>query len=249
MRIVSWNVNGLRARIKYGFEEAINELNPDILCIQETRARPDQLPRSFLGGYNAFYSIHDRPGYAGATTFVRKTVDQPLLAIDDYPGGDERGRVSILDFKRFKLINSYSPNSGQRLEKLERRIEWQAGLANYIGGLPKPCILCGDLNVAPTLLDNNTNSRAGTSNAERTAFQDILGLGYSDVFRTLNPKEVQYTWFSNQYKGREVGKGMRLDHFVASNELLPAVKSMYHVYDDKLICSSDHVPIVLDIEI
>lgn len=249
MRIFSQNVNGVRARIKGGLEDAIKAINPDIICLQEFRARPDQVPKSFLSGYNGYYSIHDKPGYAGAATFVRVGLDQPFLAVDDFPDGSERGRVSILDFKEFKLINSYSPNSGQRLEKLERRVEWQEQLCRYIKSQMKPVILCGDLNVAPLKMDSNTQSKAGTSFAERKAFQDILDLGYADVFRELNPDLVQYTWFSNQYNSREQNKGMRLDQFVIAQELMPKVEKMYHEYNDKLIAGSDHVPIILDINI
>lgn len=249
VRIVSQNVNGVRARIKGGLEAAVKELNPDILCLQEFRARPDQVPKSFLADYVGYFSIHQKPGYAGAATFVRKDLAQPFLALDDYVGGNETGRVSILDFRDFKLINSYSPNSGQHLEKLDRRVEWQQGLCEYIRSLPKPVILCGDLNVAPLKIDNNTQSRAGTSFQERKAFQDILDLGCADVFRELNPNTQQFTWFSNQYNSREQNKGMRLDQFVISQELMPKVTNMQHIYDDHLIAGSDHIPIVLDIEI
>ena len=249
MKIFSQNVNGVRARIKGGLENAIKEVDPDIICLQEFRARPDQVPKSFLDEYIGYYSIHQKPGYAGAATFVRASLDQPFLAVDDFPDGDEPGRVSILDFKGFKLINSYSPNSGQNLEKLERRTEWQAKLCAYIKEQMKPVILCGDLNVAPLKIDTNTKSRAGTSFAERKAFQDILDLGYADVFRERNPQLTQYTWFSNQYNAREQNKGMRLDQFVIANELMPLVNDMYHCYEDKLVAGSDHVPIILDINL
>lgn len=249
MKIFSQNVNGVRARIKGGLEAAIKEVDPDIICLQEFRARPDQVPKSFLEGYVGYYSIHQKPGYAGAATFVRATLPQPFLAVDDFPDGEEPGRVSILDFKDFKLINSYTPNSGQNLEKLEHRIEWQNRLCSYIQQQMKPVILCGDLNVAPLKIDTNTKSRAGTSFAERKAFQDILDLGYADVFRERNPNIAEYTWFSNQYNARESNKGMRLDQFVIANELMPQVTAMYHCYSDHLIAGSDHVPIILEIDI
>ena len=249
LKILSWNVNGIRARIKQGFEDAIKEMDPDIICLQEVRAKPNQLPADFLKGYVGYYSIHAKPGYAGAATFVKKELIQPFLAVDDFPDGDETGRVSILDFKDFKLINSYSPNSGQRLEKLDHRLDWQRKLYYYIKDQMKPVILCGDLNVAPLKMDNNTSSRPGTSFGERKAFQDILDLGMADVFREQNPNLVQYTWFSNQYNSREQNKGMRLDEFVVSQELMPQIEHMGHIYEDALICGSDHVPIVLNINI
>lgn len=247
MRIVSWNVNGLRARLKVGFEKTVEQLNPDILCIQETRAKPDQLPANLLSDYQSYYSIHAKPGYAGATTFTRK---EPFLHVDDFPDNDETGRVSILDFKEFKLINAYVPNAGQRLEKIEHRVEWQHKLADYISKQLKPIIYCGDLNCAHRQIDVGSPSiKSGVSFQERTAFQDILNLGLVDVFRELNPKKVEYTWFSNQHKSKEANRGMRIDAFLISKELLPLVQSIVQIQDDDLIVKSDHVPVVLDIDI
>lgn len=247
MYIVSQNVNGVRARIKGGFEKMVAELNPDIMCIQEFRARPGQVPQSFLSDYTAYHSIHERPGYAGASTFVRKDIDQPFLAVDTMGLEDETGRVSILDFKEFKLINAYVPNAGQRLEKLNARLAWQEKLEAYIKAQLKPVILVGDLNVAPHKMDNNTNSKAGTSFGERQAFQRILDIGMTDVFRHFNPDTVEYTFFSNQFKSKENNKGMRIDEFVISDELVPKVESMGHLSDDKYVCGSDHVPIFMKI--
>lgn len=247
MLIVSQNVNGVRARIKNGFEKAVAKLNPDILCIQEFRARPDQIPTNFLSDYVPYHSIHTKPGYAGASTFVRKDLTQPFLAVDNMGMEDETGRVCILDFKEFKLINAYVPNAGQRLEKLDARIAWQNKLEEYIRRQMKPVILVGDLNVAPTTIDNNTNSKAGVSFGERLAFQKILDLGMVDVFRTRNPEKVEYTFFSNQFKSRENNKGMRIDEFVISGDLLYKVEDMGHHYEDDLICGSDHVPIYMKI--
>lgn len=248
LRIISWNVNGVRARIKGGLEEMVAETKPDILCLQEFRARPEQLPKGFLPGYTGYYSIHNKPGYAGSATFVRNDICQPFLAVDDFPDGDEPGRVSILDFKDFKLINSYSPNSGQRLEKLEHRLAWQEKLHRYIAGQFKPVILCGDLNVAPLKCDNNTQSKAGTSFGERKAFQDILDLGMTDVYRHLNPDKTEFTWFSNQYDSRAKNRGMRIDEFVISDSIVPNVTTMFHINDEKLICGSDHNPILMEID-
>lgn len=247
MRIVSWNVNGARARIKAGFEKSVASLNPDILCIQETRARPDQLPKSLLGDYKHFFSLHQKPGYAGATTFCK---NEPFLHVDDFPNNDEPGRVSICDFKEFKLINAYVPNSGQHLEKIDHRVEWQKKLAEYISQQVKPIIYCGDLNCAHKKIDvGSPTIKSGVSFQERTAFQDILDLGLVDVFRELNPNKVEYTWYSNQFKSKEVNRGMRIDSFIISKELLPLVQSIQQIQDDSLICGSDHVPVVLEINI
>lgn len=248
MRIVSHNVNGARARLKANYEAAIAKLDPDILCIQETRARPDQLPKVlFNNAYKATYSIHSKPGYAGATTFCKAA---PFLHTDDFPGNDEPGRVSISDFKSFKLINAYVPNSGQRLEKIEHRMEWQKKLATYISQQMKPVIFCGDINCAPLPIDTACPSiKAGCSFQERSAYQDLLNLGLVDVFRELNPNKAEYTWFSNTHDSRAANRGMRIDAFIISKELLPFVTDMRHIYDPELICGSDHNPILLEINI
>lgn len=247
MRIVSWNVNGLRARLKQDFDKAIEVLKPDILCIQETRAKPDQLPVNLLMDYHHYFSIHNKPGYAGATTFTK---EEPFLAVDDFPENDEPGRVSILDFKDFKLINAYVPNAGQQLERLDHRIEWQEKLENYIKSQMKPVIYCGDLNCAYKQIDVGAPSvKSGVSLKERGAFQKILKIGMVDAYRELYPDTIQYTWFSNFTKHEEVKNGMRIDAFIISKELMPLVRDVTHIYNEELVCNSDHVPIVLDIDL
>jgi exodeoxyribonuclease-3 len=249
MRIISWNVNGLRARLKQGFDHTIKQLKPDILCIQETRARRDQLPGVLLACIDPYFSIHTKPGYAGSSIFIYNKELKPFLFVDDFPDNDEPGRVSILDFKDFKLINAYVPNSGQRLEKLPHRVEWQEKLKKYIESQMKPVIYCGDINCAPALIDCNVNVKAGTSHQERTAHKEILELGMVDVWRELNPTTKQFTWYSNQYNSKEQNRGMRIDAFIISKELMPQVEAVEQIQDIELIAGSDHVPIVLDINI
>lgn len=247
MKILSQNVNGIRARIKQGFENTINELKPDIICIQEFRARENQLPKDFLIEYNPYHSIHNRAGYAGSSVYVNIDYAQPINFFDDYIDGNETGRVCILEFEKFYLISSYSPNSGGKLEKLDRRIEWENGLTKYIDSLKKPLILCGDLNVAPERMDAGIWCLAGCSPEERMAFKDKKDLGLVDVFRWLNPNKIEYTWFSNRDKEKK--NGLRLDEFLISNSLKEKVKSFKHVYDVNLVCGSDHVPILMEIDI
>lgn len=246
MKILSQNVNGIRARIKQGFENTVDELKPDIICIQEFRARENQLPNNFLTEYYHFHSIHEKAGYAGSSIFVKKNIEQPIVVKNDYDNGIETGRVCILEFKNFYLISSYSPNSGQNLEKLDRRIEWENGLTKYLSQLTKPIILCGDLNCAPTKKDAGIWCLAGCSPEERKAFRDKENLGLVDVFRWLNPSKVEYTWFSNRNKEKK--KGLRLDEFLISNSLKEKVKSFKHVYDADLVCGSDHVPILMEVD-
>ena len=247
MKIVSQNVNGLRARITQGFNKAIEEMNPDIICIQEVRANEKQLPKDFLSGYNHYHSIHQKAGYAGSSIFVKKELPAPISVKTDYDNGSETGRVCILEFGNFILIGSYSPNSGQNLEKLPRRVEWETGLIKCMKSQIKPIILCGDLNVAPEKKDAGVWCLAGCSPEERKAFKEKLDLGMVDVFRYLNPTKIDYTWFSNRSKVKV--KGLRLDEFLISNSLKEKIKSFKHVYDVDLVCGSDHVPILMEIDI
>lgn len=247
MKIVSQNVNGLRARITQGFNKAIEEMNPDIICLQEVRANEKQLPKDFLSTYNHYHSIHQKAGYAGSSIFVKKEAPAPINFWCDYDGGVESGRVCILEFEKFLLISSYSPNSGGQLEKLDRRIEWENGLIKYMENQTKPIILCGDLNVAPEKKDAGVYSLAGCSPEERVAFKKKLDLGMIDVFRHFNPTKVDYTWFSNRSK--EKIKGLRLDEFLISKSLIPMIESIEHIHETNLVCGSDHIPISLKIDI
>lgn len=247
MKIVSQNVNGLRARIAKGFEKAIEEIDPDILCLQEVRANEKQLPKNLLNNYYHYHSIHEKPGYAGSSIFLKKDYITPIAHKIDYDGGKESGRVSILEFESFILISSYSPNSGGELEKLPHRIEWENGLLNYMKKEVKPIILCGDLNVAPKKQDAGIFSLAGCSPEERQAFQEKLDLGMVDVFRQLYPTKIDYTWFSNRSKKKI--KGLRLDEFVISKELITKVEGMEHIHDPEKVCGSDHIPISIKINI
>ena len=247
MKIISWNVNGIRARIKQGFDDAIKEMKPDILCLQEFRARPGQIPKDFLIGYNHYHSISDKPGYAGSSVFIKKELSKPIVTYDDYINGTERGRVCILEFTDYILISCYTPNSGQNLEKLAYRVEWENGLLKYLKSLAKPVIFCGDTNVSPKKIDAGIRCLAGTSPEERAAFQDKLDIGMIDVFRYFYPNTIDYTWFSNQRKVKN--KGMRIDDFLVTKEIIPHVKDIIHVHDEHLICGSDHIPVILEMEV
>lgn len=247
MKILSWNVNGLRARINQGFNKAIEEMNPDIICLQEVRANEKQLPKDFLSTYNHYHSIHQKAGYAGSSIFVKKELPVPVNYKPDYDNGTESGRVCILEFEDFILISSYSPNSGGELEKLPRRIEWENGLTKYMKNQVKPIILCGDLNVAPEKKDAGIYCLPGCSPEEREAFKEKLDLGMVDVFRYFNPTKIDYTWFSNRSKTKI--KGLRLDEFLISEKLMEKVISFRHIHEANLVNGSDHIPIELNINL
>lgn len=253
MRIISFNVNGLRARIKSGFPTArfLETYKPDVICLQEVRAKPEQIPANFLAGYNRYHSLHEKAGYAGAWTFVHKDVEQPLLSIDDFPMPFEKGRVNILDFKYFKLINSYSPNAGSRLEKLAHRKEFEAHLADYIEKASefKPVILCGDLNVAPTAKDTNITCQAGCSIPERSAYKALIDGGLVDIWRFHHPNEQKFSFFSNMYDARGNDKGMRLDHFLIDKALVKDVTNIQYIYEPSAHCGSDHTPMLMEIDL
>lgn len=256
MKILSWNVNGLRARCREGILNTLNEINADIVCLQEVRAKPEQYPKDFykyaVEDHIAFTSIHEKAGYAGVLTIIPKEAGHNTwFGTPAFKPEFEYGREYISEFDLFSLINVYTPNSGRDLDKLDHRLGWEKDLKEYITTFAKkPFIICGDMNVAPVSQDCNVFSKAGTSREERGAFADLKKDGnLVDVFRELHPFKQDFTWYSNCYNSREVNKGMRIDHFLVSRQLLPLVKSCDIVHDEKLICGSDHCPIILDIDI
>lgn len=249
---MTFNVNGLRARIKAGFpsKEFLEKYDPDIICLQETRAKPAQIPTPFLYNYQCYSSIHEKSGYAGAWTFVKDGFERPSIHMDKLPFGDfkETGRVSILDFKRFKLINSYSPNAGSRLEKIQNRIAFEKALYSYVedSSAFKPVILCGDLNVAPGFDDCNIKVQAGRSPAEISAVNKYERLNMIDGWKWLNAdKPTEFTFFSNMYEARAENKGMRLDHFRVDPGRLH-LKSCDILHDWHF--GSDHTPVLMEVE-
>lgn len=251
LRILSWNVNGIRAREKQGLVDAIEEMDPDIFFLQEVRAKPDQLStetKDFLSHYDWAISEHSKAGYAGVLGAYSKKLKTKFGKFPVFKEGSELGRECILSSLDLTLVGVYSPNSGRDLEKIENRLKWENDLKEFVTAQAGEIIICGDMNVAPDKIDSNVFSKAGTSKEERGAFADLKKEGkLIDVFRHLEPYKQQFTWFSNTYDSRKVNKGMRLDHFLVSEPLLNKIEQIQIVQKPSCICGSDHNPVMIDL--
>lgn len=251
MKLISWNVNGLRAVLNKGFEDVFKEMDADCFCIQETKIQPGQVDINF-DGYEAYFDYAQKKGYSGTAVFTRI---KPLSASKGigHEAHDQEGRVVTLDLGPAFLVNVYTPNSQEQLRRIAYRMEWEQAFADYVAGLDrrKPVVVCGDLNVAHNEIDlanpkRNTGS-AGFSPQERTAFQSLLDRGFTDTFRLLHPDRTDaYTWWSYWYKARERNVGWRIDYFLVSNRIAPFVKS---AEIHPTVTGSDHCPVSLEIDI
>lgn len=255
MKLISWNVNGLRAVLKKGFEEFFNEVDADIFCIQETKMQKEQIDNdinNILKQYNCYWNSALKKGYSGTAVFTKK---QPInvfygLGIEEH---DQEGRVITLEFEKFYLVNCYTPNSKRELERLEYRMIWEDEFRNYLLNLNKikPVILCGDLNVAHKEIDlknpKTNHKSAGFTDEERNKMTELLKAGFIDTYRYLYPdKENVYTWWSYMRKAREKNVGWRIDYFIVSNDIKNKIKE---AKIDEDVMGSDHCPVELEIEI
>ena len=251
MKLISWNVNGLRAAVTKGFMESFNELDADIFCLQETKLQPDQISLE-LPGYEQYWNSAVKKGYSGTAVFTRI---KPLsvtngIGIEEH---DQEGRVITAEYDNFYLVCCYTPNSQRELARLEYRMAWEDAFRNYLLELDKkkPVILCGDLNVAHQEIDlknpKTNRKNAGFSDEERAKMTELLGAGFIDTFRHLYPDAIEeYSWWSYMGKARERNTGWRIDYFITSKRL-----------DDKIqeakihqqIFGSDHCPVELDIDL
>lgn len=251
MKLVSWNVNGIRACVKKGFLDYFNEVNADIFCIQETKLQEGQIQLD-LENYNQYWNYALKKGYSGTAIFSRI---KPL-SVKYGVGNDEtedEGRIITLEFEEFFLINVYTPNSQRDLARLNYRLTWEDRILTYIKELDqrKPVILCGDLNVAHHEIDlRNPKPNVGNSgftNEERGKFTTLLDNGFIDTYRYFYPnKEGAYTWWSYMNKVRERNIGWRIDYFVVSERLKA------NLLDAQIHCDimgSDHCPIMLEIDL
>ena len=255
MKLVSWNVNGLRAVINKGFKDFFKEIDADIFCMQETKMQENQLDdniKEIFKGYNAYWNSAEKKGYSGTAIMTKS---KPLnvkygIGIEEH---DKEGRVITLEFEKFYMVNCYTPNSKRELERLDYRMIWEDAFRNYLLELnkEKPVIICGDLNVAHKEIDlknPKTNRRnAGFTDEERDKMTELLNAGLTDTFRYLYPDKTEaYTWWSYMFKAREKNAGWRIDYFIVSNDIKDKVKESY-IYSE--IMGSDHCPVGLDIEL
>ena len=251
MKLISWNVNGIRACITKGFKEFFETSNADVFCIQETKCQKGQVELEFEG-YKSYWNSAEKKGYSGTAIFTKK---EPLnvtygIGIEEH---DKEGRVITLEYEKFYMVNIYTPNSKRELERLEYRQIWEDEIRKYLLKLneTKPVIMCGDLNVAHEEIDlknPKTNHRsAGFTDEERNKMTELLQAGFIDSFRYLYPtQENIYSWWSYMRKAREKNVGWRIDYFIVSKDIENKIKE---ARIDTDILGSDHCPVELEIDI
>ncbi|NLV77016.1 MAG: exodeoxyribonuclease III [Tissierellia bacterium] len=249
MKLVSWNVNGLRACVKKGFLDYFKEVDADIFCVQETKLQEGQIQLD-LEGYHQYWNYAEKKGYSGTAVFTK---DKPLevrygLRIEEH---DKEGRVITLEYDDFFLVNVYTPNSQRELARLDYRMRWEDDFRVYLKDLDsnKPVILCGDLNVAHKEIDlkNPSSNRrnAGFTDEEREKMTQLLEAGFIDTFRYFYPdKEGAYTWWSYITRARERNAGWRIDYFIVSKKLKDRLKDA-QIHSE--VMGSDHCPVYLEI--
>lgn len=247
MKFISWNVNGLRAIVGKGFNEAFNQLDADFFCLQETKMQEGQLDLNF-DGYTSYWNFAEKKGYSGTAIFTRHTPINVTygIGIDEH---DHEGRVITLEMDDFFLVTAYVPNSQDGLKRLDYRMTWENDFRNYLLELDKkkPVILCGDLNVAHKDIDlknpKTNRMNAGFTDQEREKFTTLLESGFTDSFRYFFPNlEGAYSWWSYRFQARAKNAGWRIDYFVVSNRLAERMESAT-IHTE--IFGSDHCPVEL----
>lgn len=249
-KLISWNVNGLRACMEKGFPDFFKNADADIFCLQETKLQEGQITMN-LPGYHQYWNYAEKKGYSGTAIFTK---EEPLsvfygLGIEKH---DHEGRIITLEFQNFYLVTVYTPNSQEELKRLSYRMEWEDDFLAYLKKLEenKPVIICGDMNVAHKEIDlknpKTNHKNAGFTDEERNKFSVLLEAGFTDTFRHFYPDlEGAYSWWSYRFKAREKNAGWRIDYFLISNVLIDSLKDAV-IYKD--IFGSDHCPVGLLIE-
>ena len=249
MKLISWNVNGLRACLNKGFLDAFRALDADIFCLQETKLQPGQLELE-LEGYRQYWNYAEKKGYSGTAVFTRQA---PLsvrygMGVEEH---DHEGRLITLEFEPFFLVCCYTPNAQQELKRIDYRMRWEEDLLRYLQALDreKPVVYCGDLNVAHQEIDlknpKSNRGNAGFSDQERACMTTLLSSGFTDSFRLLYPDRAGiYSWWSYRFHARENNAGWRIDYFIVSDRLSPQITGA-DIHTG--ITGSDHCPVELDL--
>ena len=249
MLFVSWNVNGLRACLKKGFEDFFKDVDADIFAIQETKLQRNQIDLEFEG-YTSYYNDAVKKGYSGVAIYTKKEPMNVIygMGIEEH---DQEGRLITLEFEKFYFVAVYTPNSKRELERLDYRQVWEDAFRMHVNKLKdsKPVVLCGDLNVEHNQIDlknDKTNHKnAGFTDQEREKFSELLNSGFIDTFRYTYPEIEMYSWWSYMFKAREKNAGWRIDYFVVSEDLKENIKDAY-IYTE--IMGSDHCPVGVELE-
>ena len=251
MKLISWNVNGLRACAGKGFEESFKALDADFFCLQETKMQAGQLDLMF-SGYESYWNYADKKGYSGTAIYTRQ---KPLnvsygIGIDEH---DHEGRVITLEMDSFFLVTVYTPNSQDGLKRLDYRMKWEDDFQAYLKGLDekKPVIVCGDMNVAHKEIDlknpKTNRKNAGFTDEEREKFSQLLQKGFVDTFRYFYPDKTEaYSWWSYRFHAREKNAGWRIDYFVVSERLADKLEGA-SIHNE--VYGSDHCPVELTINL
>ncbi len=251
MKFISWNVNGLRACVTKGFENFFHDADADFFCLQETKLQAGQIDLP-LPGYHSFWNYAEKKGYSGTAIFAKEEPMSVTCGVG-VPELDTEGRLITLEYPDFYLVTCYTPNAQQGLARIGHRLKWDEAFRNYLKALDekKPVIACGDLNVAHQEIDlknpSSNRGNAGFSDEERESFSVLLGAGFTDSFRHLNPDATgMYSWWSYRFNARKNNAGWRIDYFVVSNRLADTITAT-PVYTD--ILGSDHCPVGLELNI
>lgn len=254
LKIISWNVNGIRAAMKNGFSHAMKQINPDILCIQETKAHPEQVDELLTEFPHHYWNSAEKKGYAGTGIFSKI---KPLsvsygLEHTSTDEEDKEGRILTLEFKDYYLVTVYTPNSQRGLLRLKYREQWDKDFLLFLKKLEKtkPVIVCGDLNVAHTEIDlanpkSNYNKTAGYTQVEIDGFNNLLSAGFIDTFREFHKESEQYSWWSYMFNARPKNIGWRIDYFLISKALRPKLKDAFILQE---IHGSDHCPVGIELK-
>nr|WP_300169607.1 exodeoxyribonuclease III [uncultured Flavonifractor sp.] len=250
MKLITWNVNGLRACLGKGFLEFFQRMEADAFCLQETKLQPHQIELD-LPGYHIYWNSAEKKGYSG-TALITRTEPLSVTYGIGIPEHDTEGRVITAEYEDFYLVCCYTPNAQNELARIDYRMDWEDAFRAYLMALDKqkPVVLCGDLNVAHQEIDlknpKTNRGNAGFSDQEREKMTALLSSGFADTFRALYPdKAGAYTWWSYRFNARKNNAGWRIDYFIVSERLLPRVKDQI-IHAD--VTGSDHCPVELDLE-